>query len=329
MKERGLMHGAQLNKIVREGFVKILTHDKKNALYLLYYSAVESVLMLSIPLASSFIINSLLAQASLSLIVLGLIVVVILMIVLVLQIIKEYIIEKFQQKIFVSNAIEVGELAEGLRCGNDKGCVESSKKYMNYFFDILSVQKIFPLLVLDGAGLAMKILVSLLLLLAFDPFLFSYGVAYFVIFLSVLLLLGAGGFYKAKERSEAKHEAIYYLQHIPSQSDKTREEILAGLDAHLQSFVQKRRGMFQTIIRQMGWMFFMEAVIISGFLILGGLLVINGMLPVGEFVAAEIIIVTIVYAIRAFVKQLDYIYDMIEGIYKIDKLSHLLEEQKK
>lgn len=199
---------------------------------------------------------------------------------------------------------------------------------MNYFFDILSVQKIFPLLVLDGAGLLMKITVSLLLLLAFDPLLFGYGVFYFVLFVSVLLFLGTGSFYKAKERSEAKHEAIYYLQHIPNQSNKTKEEILEGLDIHLQEFVSKRRGMFQTIIRQMGWMFFMEGVIISGFLILGGLLVINGALPVGEFVAAEIIIVTIVYAIRAFVKQLDYIYDMVEGIYKIDKLSHLLEEQK-
>lgn len=322
------MHKAELHRTIREGFFKILTHDKRNALYLLYYSAVESILLLSIPLASSFIINSLLAQASLSLIILGLIVVVILMIVLVLQIIKEYIIEKFQQKIFVSNAIAVGELAEKSRSGTSKERLESSQKYMNYFFDILSVQKIFPLLVLDGAGLIMKITVSLLLLLAFDPLLFAYGVFYFVLFVSVLLFLGTGSFYKAKERSEAKHEAIYYLQHIPNQSDKTKEEILEGLDTHLQGFVKKRRGMFQTIIRQMGWMFFMEGVIISGFLILGGLLVIDGALPVGEFVAAEIIIVTIVYAIRAFVKQLDYIYDMVEGIYKIDKLSHLLEEQK-
>ncbi|MCD6258306.1 MAG: ABC transporter ATP-binding protein [Helicobacteraceae bacterium] len=322
------MHKAELHRTILEGFFKILTHDKRNALYLLYYSAVESILLLSIPLASSFIINSLLAQASLSLIVLGLIVVVILMIVLVLQIIKEYIIEKFQQKIFVSNAIAVGELAEKSRSGTSKERLESSQKFMNYFFDILSVQKIFPLLVLDGAGLLMKITVSLLLLLAFDPLLFGYGVFYFVLFVLVLLLLGTGSFYKAKERSEAKHEAIYYLQHIPNQSDKTKEEILEGLDTHLQEFVHKRQGMFQTIIRQMGWMFFMEGVIISGFLILGGLLVINGKLPVGEFVAAEIIIVTIVYAIRAFVKQLDYIYDMIEGIYKIDKLSHLLGEQK-
>jgi len=322
------MHKADFNKILKEGFFKILMHDKRNALYLLYYSAVESVLLLSIPLASSFIINSLLAQASLSLLILGLIVVVILMIVLVLQVIKEYIIEKFQQKIFVSNAIEIGLLAEGLRHEHNSAGEEKSQKYMNYFFDILSVQKIFPLLVLDGAGLFMKILVSLLLLLAFDPFLFGYGLTYFVIFVSVLLFLGFGGFQKAVERSNAKHEAIYYLQHIPSEKVQSQTKILEQLDAHLQTFVTRRRGMFFIIIRQLAWMFFMEGVILSGFLILGGLLVISGALPVGEFVAAEIIVVTIVYAIRAFVKQLDYIYDMVEGIYKIDKLSHALEEQK-
>jgi ATP-binding cassette subfamily B protein len=321
------MHSDQLSKTIKEGFIKIITNDKAHTMYLLYYSALESVLLLSVPLASSFIINSLLAHASISLLALGFIVLSVLMMVLVLQVIKEYIIEKFQQKIFVDNAIEVGVLAENLRYSDNEERLSKSSKYMNYFFDILSLQKIFPLLVLDGAGLAMKIVVSLLLLLAFDPLLFGFGIFYFFVFITVVLFLGKGGFEKAVERSDAKHESIYYLQHITTDKRPTTK-ISGDLDGHLKNFIQKRRSLFNIIIRQMTWVFFMEVVIISGFLILGGSLVIQGTLPVGEFVAAEIIIVSIVYAIRAFVKQLDYIYDMIEGIYKVDKLSHMLEESK-
>jgi putative ABC transport system ATP-binding protein len=64
------------------------------------------------------------------------------------------------------------------------------------------------------------------------------------------------------------------------------------------------------------------------FLIIGGYLVINGSLPLGEFVAAEIVVTSITYALKGFAKQLDYIYDMIEGLYKVNKLSVGLEDKR-
>jgi ABC-type bacteriocin/lantibiotic exporter with double-glycine peptidase domain len=70
----------------------------------------------------------------------------------------------------------------------------------------------------------------------------------------------------------------------------------------------------------------MEGFILSGFLILGSYLVINGTLPIGEFVAAEIVIVSIIYSLKVFVKQIDYMYEMIEGLYKLNKLSTSLSE---
>jgi putative ABC transport system ATP-binding protein len=63
------------------------------------------------------------------------------------------------------------------------------------------------------------------------------------------------------------------------------------------------------------------------FLLIGGYLVINGSLPLGEFVAAEIIVTSITYALKGFAKQLDYIYDMVEGLYKVNKLSLELKDK--
>jgi len=313
-----------LNRKIFEALSKIVDKDKNTVFLLLYYSGLESILTLSIPLASSFVINSLLAHATISLLVLGSAVITVLAIVLLIQIAKSYIIEKFEQKIFVTTSAKVGKMADSIRLSNSAEQNEKQNRYMNYFFDILSVQKTFPLLVLEGAGLIIKVIVSLLLLLAFDPFLFLLGSLYFVIFLSLLFFLGRGGFKKAIERSDAKHESIYYLQNIIHQQGIS-SQILEQLDSYLENFLLKRRQMFKTVIRQTAFTYLMEAIIISGFFILGGLLVINGTLPVGEFVAAEVIIISIVYAIRAFIKQIDYIYDMVEGIYKIEKLSKSLE----
>lgn len=106
-----------------------------------------------------------------------------------------------------------------------------------------------------------------------------------------------------------------------------KHKVLKVYDAHLNKYIQTRQKSFSVVIRQLALTFFMEGFILSGFLILGGYLVINGTLPIGEFVAAEIVIVSIIYSLKVFVKQIDYIYDMIEGFYKLDKLATALEEE--
>lgn len=310
-----------IEKKIFSSISKVIRQDKKNVFYLIYYSTINAILVLSIPLASSFIINSVLAHASISVTVLGFIVITAFVLITMLNIIQEYIVEKFQQQIFVQTGIEIAELASDLRKKvSDKNIYCHTDQYMNYFFDITSLQKLFPVLLLDGAGLVIKLIVSLILLLAFDPLLFISSAILFMIYLVLLFLLGRNGIKYAIDRSDNKHKSIYFLQNIPNRN-QSKDEILKEYDQHLNEYVQSRQKSFSVIIRQLGLTFFMEGFILSGFLILGGYLVINGVLPVGEFVAAEIIIVSIIYSLKVFVKQIDYIYEMIEGIYKINKLS--------
>jgi ABC-type bacteriocin/lantibiotic exporter with double-glycine peptidase domain len=305
--------------------MKIIKKDKKNVFYLLYYAAIEAILILSIPLASSFIINSVLAHARISVHILGLVVVITFILIIFLKILQEYIVENFQQKIFVNTGTEIIELTSELK-DNSSETKASLDKYMNYFFDVISIQKVFPVILLDGAGLFMKIIVSLVLLFIFNPILFISGLVLLIIYMYLLIYFGKDGIDRAIKRSDAKHKSIYYLQNV-LESDQKREEILEAYDGYLNEFVKTRKDTFKIIIRQLTLTFFMEGVILSGFLILGGSLVINGTLPIGEFVAAEIIVVSIVYALKIFIKQIDYIYDMIEGFYKIDKLSLTLGEK--
>ncbi|MDP2077302.1 MAG: ABC transporter ATP-binding protein [Sulfuricurvum sp.] len=309
---------------VISSITKIMKEDRKNIFFLLYYSLIEAILVMSIPLASSFIINSVLAHTAISVFTLGTIIIIIFILTTVLQIVKEYIVEKFQQKIFVTTGIEVAQLATHLK-PSSIDTKDSIDKYMNYFFDISAIQKFFPILLLDGTGLIIRILASLLLLLAFDPLLFGLGVFFLVFFVVMLFILGTNGIDYAIKRSDAKHNAIYYLQNIPYEQT-SEEKRFEKLDEYLTRFVTTRNNMFFIIMRQLTLTFVMEGIVLSSFLIGGGYLVINGTLPVGEFVAAEIIVVSIMYVLKGFMKHLDYIYDMIEGVYKLAKLSNSLHE---
>lgn len=310
-----------VGKVVFDNAAKLVKEDRRNIFYLIYYSAIDAILVLSIPLASSFVINSVLAHAAISVAILGFIVLVLFSLVTLLQVIKEYIIEKFQQQVFVRTGIRVAKLA--MQPGSHDAV--SRGKYMNYFFDITAIQKFFPILLLDGVGLVMKLLVSLLLLLAFDPVLFGVGLFFFSVYIGLLLLLGRNGFERAVQRSDAKHEAIFYLQHICEHAE-TGPEVLKRFDRLLLHYAGARQKLFRVTIRQLALTFFAEGFIFSTFLIAGGWLVINGALPLGEFIAAEIVVVSMTYALKGFVKQIDYIYDTIEGFYKVHKLSHKLGE---
>ncbi|QOY53769.1 ABC transporter ATP-binding protein [Candidatus Sulfurimonas marisnigri] len=316
-----------IKSAVLEGFLNTIKSDKRSMYYILYYSLLESILALSLPLTSSFIINSLIAHASISVVVLGSIILFIFMSITFLKLMQEYIIEKFEQRVFVDKGFEVAQKAYALKEKN------ISTKYpidklMNYFFDITTIQKIFPVFILNGAGLIMQILVSLILLFIFSAFLFYGALAILVIYFTMLILLGNNGIDYAIKRSDMKHNAIYFLQKIPTTTD-SKEKTLEKVDEIMGGYVNARKNHFKVVFKQLALSYIVQGVIISSFFIFGGYLVINGELPVGEFIAAEILIVSLIYALNGFIKQLDYIYDGIEGYYKIGKLSASLDIEEK
>ncbi len=310
-----------MSKLVVRNLSQIMQQDKKNIFYLIYYSILEAFLLIVSPLASAIIINSVLAHATLSITVLSFIVIIIFLGITVLQILKQYIIEKFEQKIFVHHAIKLAETSAKLKDFEIDNAID---KYMNYFFDVISLQKLIPVLILNGASLIIKLIVSLLLLFVFDINLFLLGIFFIIMFVLIMLFLGRNGMLFAVERSDAKHETIYFLQNIPLHR-KENANIFEKLDTLLLTFVNARKKMFFVIIRQLSLTFFMEGLILSSFFILGGYLVFEGKMPIGEFVASEIIIISVTYAMRDFMKQIDYIYEVVEGFYKVNKLSKKLE----
>ena len=312
----------KITSLVIQNLKQIVSDDKKNIFYFLYYSMIEAILLMVSPLTSAFIINSVLAHATISITVLSFIIIVIFVIIAILQVLKEYMVEKFEQKIFVKNAIKISKLALDAEGKVSKDIVD---KYMNYFFDVISIQKLFPVILLNGSGLLIKVVVSLILLFLFDPSFFILGLFFIILFAITVLFLGRNGAKFAIQRSDAKHEAIYYLQNIPVQLQDS-SKALKTLDRLLSNFVYARQNMFKIIVKQLSITFFIEGVILGSFFIVGGYFVFKGIVPIGEFVATEIIIISVVNALRDFMKQIDYMYDMIEGFYKINKLSAVLEK---
>jgi ABC-type bacteriocin/lantibiotic exporter with double-glycine peptidase domain len=313
------------SKVVH-GFLDMLDLDKRSIYLILYYTLLEGVLVLSIPLTSSFVINSLVSHSYISVIVLGSIISIVFIFIIFLRLIQEYIIEKFEQRVFVTEGYDVAQKAFAFR---DKALDNKVHidKLMNYFFDITTVQKTFPIFILNGAGLVVQVVMTLLLLLLFDVTLFFGAFIILLLYIILVILFGKNGIVYAVERSDTKHNTIHFLQKVPF-LDSSKESMDTQLEENMDAYVDARQNHFRVRLRQLGISFLMQGSIIAGFFMLGSYLVIKGHMPIGEFVAAEIIIVTLIYAMNNFIKQLDYIYDGIEGFYKIEKLSSSLDQTK-
>ncbi len=315
-----------LKKEIFIGMKDTIKKDKKNLYYILYYSFLEGILVLSIPLASSFIINSVIAHASISVIVLGVVVIAIFIFITILRVLQDYIVEKFQQKIFVEKSIEVSNKAYDLR-KREPATDEPIGKLMNYFFDVTVIQKSFPIFILDGAALFVKVIISLILLLAFNLVLFELGVIALILYLGLLFLFGYNGIKYSIYRSDMKYATIYHLQKIPFLK-RPKDVVLSELDNILLKYVDARKKLFGVMIKQLSISYITQGIIIGEFLIVGSYLVINGKLPIGEFVASEIVVVSIISSINTFIKQIDYIYEIIEGFYKVGKLTKAISGKK-
>ncbi|HIP20272.1 MAG TPA: hypothetical protein EYG70_04025 [Sulfurimonas sp.] len=175
-----------ITDLIYTNLKSIIRYDKKNISYLLYYSTLEATLLMVSPLTAAFIINSVLAHATVSITVLSFIIIVVFMMIALIQVLKEYMIEKFEQGIFVKNAINTSILA----IENREYQHNEIDKYMNYFFDVVAIQKLLPALFMNASGLIIKIVVSLLLLLIFDINFFILAVIFILLFLTIALRLG-------------------------------------------------------------------------------------------------------------------------------------------
>jgi ABC-type bacteriocin/lantibiotic exporter with double-glycine peptidase domain len=69
-------------------------------------------------------------------------------------------------------------------------------------------------------------------------------------------------------------------------------------------------------------------VIVSAFLLsIGTYLVIKQQINIGEFIAAEIVILTVIGAVEKLISSLDSVYDVIAGIEKIESVTELQTEK--
>jgi putative ABC transport system ATP-binding protein len=143
----------------------------------------------------------------------------------------------------------------------------------------------------------------------------------------ILLVLGRGGVETAIAESKSKYALVAWLEIVARnlltfKSDGGSAWAVERADALAHDYLASKRAHYRVLLRQIIGSLSLYAIASTALLAIGGYLVIAGQLTLGQLVAAELIVSSVLASLIKFGKQLEGFYDLMAGA---DKIGHLLD----
>lgn len=302
-------------------FKNLIAADKNDVYQLLIYAVLAGLISLSIPLGIQSIINFIQAgQVSTSWIVLVFIVVIGVAFVGILKIMQFRITENLQQKIFVRSSFEFAYRFPNIKFNQLYDF--SPPELANRFFDTISVQKGFSKLILEVSTAALQIIFGVLLLSLYHPFFIFFGIILLVLLYIIFKINFNEGLETSLKESKYKYKVAHWLQeiarnHLSFKKDKLFNFSLHKNDQLVTEYLTHRESHFNVLKKQFIQLTGFKVLITAGLLIIGGILVLNQQMNIGQFVAAEIIIITIITAVEKLFYGIELFYDVTTSLEKL------------
>ena len=312
-------------------FKNLILIDKQDIYQIFLYSIIAGLISLSLPLGIQSIINFIQAgKVSTSWMVLVFIVVIGVAIVGLLKIMQFRITENLQQKIFVRSSFEFAYRFPKIKFNQLQD--QYPPELANRFFDTLTVQKGVSKLLLDSSGAALQIIFGIILLSLYHSFFIFFGLLLLLLLYLIFKINFNKGLQTSLKESKYKYKIAHWLQeiarnHLSFKSNTTFNYSLHKNDKLVTEYLKQRESHFHVLLKQFIQLTGFKIIITAGLLIIGGLLVINQQMNIGQFVAAEIIILSIITAVEKLFSGLELFYDVLTSLEKLGTVVDLeLEE---
>jgi ABC-type bacteriocin/lantibiotic exporter with double-glycine peptidase domain len=312
--------------------VRILHYERGTINYIYVYAMLIGLIGLTLPLGTSAVFN-LLSNGAMYSSTYILIAVILIGIVSggLLLIGQLTLVEVIEQKIFAKAALEFAFRLPRIKKQALEG--ENPAELVNRFFDILTIQKGLTKLLVDIVAAAVLIFFSVILLSFYHPVFMAFGIFVVLMIVFIVVLYYRQGVNTSIEESEYKYEVVAYLEEVAGDLDAYRQdpakrlEVLTRTDEITSNYIQARNDHFSILKRFFFSAVAMRTILMGALLLMGSYFVVERQMTFGQFVAAEVIIVQISYAIEKLMTNLNTVFDMVTGSEKLAVVTDLeLEE---
>lgn len=302
----------------------LLALDRKDILQIFYYAIFAGLVNLSLPLGIQAIINLIQgAQVSTSWVVLVVLVTLGVAFSGTLQLMQMRIIENIQQKIFTRSSFEFAYRFPKIRMHELRNYYPP--ELANRFFDTLTIQKGLSKILIDFPASFLQVIFGLLLLSFYHPFFILYGLLLVLLIYVVFKFTVQKGLETSLDESKNKYKVAHWIQEIARSlvSFKLSGKTTHALDKNdtlVSDYLDAREGHFKVLIMQFIQMIGFKVLVTAGLLLIGGLLVLNQEMNIGQFVAAEIIIILVISSVEKMILGLETFYDLLTSLEKLGQV---------
>lgn len=313
-------------------FFKLIGEEKKEVYAIYFYSILNGAVSLVYPLGIQAIVNFVLGgRVSTAWLIMVLVVAVGITFGGFLQISQLYLTEKLEQRVFTKTGFSFAYRLPRLKL--DALQDKFTPELVNRFFDAVNLQKGMAKILIDFSFATVQIFFGMILLALYNIF--------FVIFSLILIALVVLIFYYTSPKgmetnlkvSTQKYKTAYWLEEIGRTMATFK---LAGnsklpfntIDKLLAAYVDYRNKHFAVLVLQYKVMIVFKALIVTVLLVVGSLLLLDNQISIGQFIAAEVVIILIVSSVEKIILSLDTVYDTMTAAEKIGQIMDLpLERQ--
>lgn len=282
------------------------------------YGVAISLLSLATPISVQLLINSV-ANTALPapLFTLAAILFLLLLIAGILSAFRIHLLALFERRLFARMVAEI--TLRAVQAQNPFFGDARRGDLFNRYFDVMTVQKSLPSLLIGAFTIALQGVVGLIVTSFYHPFFLAFNVVLVLALAVIWQLWASGGIRSAVAKSHAKHAAAHWLESVGGsngfyKSSRHLDYAMDRSEAVTAAYVGAHRIHFRYTFAQTLALLLVYAVASAALLALGGWLILQGQLSIGQLVAAELILSGVFYGIAQFGPYLEAFYDLAAGL---------------
>ena len=297
----------------------------------LVYGVAIGLLTLSVPIAVQTLINTVANIASTrQIIILSIVLFVTLLLSALLTALRTKVMELYERHFYARMTSQLSlntmlaphSIFEGRR----------NVTLIHRYFDIMTLQKNVPALVVDGFALLLSLMVGFTLVSFYHPMLFAFNLVIIALVYLIWLAWGKGARLTALELSQAKYESARWLSGLTAaheffQSARHLDHAGRSTEEKVAEYVKCHRGHFRYTFSQVLAFLALYALASATLLGLGGWLVVRGELSIGQLVAAELIMSAVFFGLTEFTNYLKLYYELYGAADKLGQILELPQEE--
>ena len=312
-------------------YFKLLLLDKKDVYQIIFYAIFAGLVSLSLPLGIQAIINFIQSgRVTVSWVVLVVFVVIGVALVGILSLMQLRITENLQQKIFVRSSFEFAARLPRIRF--EELYDSYPPELANRFFDTMTIQKGTSKLLIDFSAALLQILFGIILLSFYHPYFIMLGFLLLILLYLIFKYSYFIGLENSLKVSKYKYKVAGWLQEMARNNYSFRKErnydfALQKNDKFASEYLNYRESLFNVLKRQFSHLIVFKIIITASLLTIGGYLVISQEMNIGQFVAAEIIILLVINSVEKIILGLETLYDVLTAVEKIGLVTDLTMEE--